>query len=241
MKLRAALIDDEKNALQLLNSKLDSIKDIEIVGTAGSVRDGLRLIRSSEFDILFLDVELVDGTGFEMLNQLPEIDFFIIFTTAYNQYAVEAFKVHAIDYLLKPINQDELMEAIKTAEMRMAEKGSDVFHKLETLLVKENHDRIPIRNKGKIAFINQEDVVMIKAHGQYSEVVTMKDSYVNSSILGNYHNLSSNFMRVHRSYIINLDMVREVFITDHMLMMANKERVSFASNYKKELLEKLGL
>jgi two-component system LytT family response regulator len=247
MKMKAIIVDDEKNAVSMLESKINKIsEDVVIIGKAYSVKEAFEVISNTDFDLLFLDIKLRDGTGFSLLQQFSEINFEIIFTTAFNQYAIEAFKVSAVDYLLKPINNDDLSNSILRAKKRLVNKSDELFENLSVLFNQNNQDlptKMAIKERGKITFVDIDDVACIKADGVYSEIVLENgQKFITSSNLGYYEKLLNpgKFLRIHRSHIINLSKVSEYLTTDHLVKLDSGQSLPVSSHLQKELLAKLG-
>ncbi|HAW52951.1 MAG TPA: hypothetical protein DCX54_11590 [Flavobacteriales bacterium] len=239
MKLRTILIDDENKAIQVLRNILERFSDdIEIVATANSVTTGLEVIARHEFDILFLDIEMQDGSGFTLLRQLPEIPFEVVFTTAFNQYALQAFKVNAIDYLLKPINADELFESIRRVQKRRIINGKNDRARLTSLLNEQKVSKLAVKERGKITFIEISDLSYIKADGVYSEIYCKNgQKYVTSCNLGHYERLieEDGFKRIHRSYLVNLSEIKEYLTTDHLVVLHNGTFLPVSKPMRKEI------
>ena len=239
MKLRTIIIDDENKAIQVLRNILERFSDdVEVIETANSVKSGLEIIDQHEFDLLFLDIEMQDGSGFTLLRQLPEISFEVVFTTAFNQYAIQAFKVNAIDYLLKPINADELFESIRRVQKRKIIKGKDAHDRLAKLLKEQEVSKLAIKERGKITFVDIKDLIYLKADGVYSEIYCKNGStFVTSYNLGHYEKLigDDGFIRIHRSYLINLNEVSEYLTIDHQVVLNNGTMLPVAKPMRKEI------
>ena len=239
MKLRTIIIDDENKAIQVLRNILERFSnDIELVATANSVKSGLEIIDEHEFDLLFLDIEMRDGSGFSLLRQLPEIKFEVVFTTAFNQYALQAFKVNAIDYLLKPINADELFESIRRVQKRKIIDGKDARDKLANLLKEQRVSKLAIKERGKITFVDINDLIYLKADGVYSEIYTKDETtYVTSFNLGHYERLieENGFKRIHRSYLVNVNEIREYLTNDHQVVLNNGVSLPVSKPMRKEI------
>ena len=239
MKLRTIIIDDENKAIQVLRNILERFSnDIEIVATANSVKSGLEVIDEHECDLLFLDIEMRDGSGFTLLRQLSEIPFEVVFTTAFNQYALQAFKVNAIDYLLKPINADELFESIRRVQKRKIIDGKGAHDKLSKLLKDQRVSKLAIKERGKITFVNISDLIYLKADGVYSEIYTKDDTkYVTSFNLGHYERLieENGFKRIHRSFLVNVSEIKEYLTNDHQVVLNNGVSLPVSKPMRKEI------
>jgi len=234
MSLKAILIDDEINALKMLESKLTKlVSHVNIVGKATSVKEGIAVIKEHDFDILFLDIELRDGSGFNLLEHFDEIKFEVIFVTAYNQYAIKALKANAVDYLLKPIESDELVAAVKRAEKRINSASNEVYNRLSNLLnEQQNHKKLALKERGKISFVDTADIIYLKADGVYTEIVTTNYKYLNSNNLGYFENILNKdiFSRIHRSYLVNVTKIDEYFTADHQVKMSDGSLLPVANS-----------
>jgi len=241
MELKAFIVEDEKHSRETLINLLEEFCDaVTIIGTADSVETALDLIPKLNPDVVFMDIELNSGTGFDILTQLPELNFEVIFTTAFDQYAIKAVKFCSLDYLLKPIDIEELQEAVNKAKHI---KDKESYKKqLETLLknIKNSatNSKICLATSDGFEFINVNEILYCKAEGSYT-LFTLKD---NSNLLVSKHLkeyetllLDQNFMRVHNSFLINLKEVKKFVKSDGgYIIMSNGDTVSISRN-KKEL------
>lgn len=207
--MRAAIIDDEINSILVLKDLLASLEhEIEIVGTASSVEGGLDLIRNSNIQVLFLDVELGSSSGFDLLDQLGEVDFEIVFITAFNQYAIKAFRYAALDYLLKPIDLEFLAKTISRLNHNKTTNA-----RVNVLM--ENHKspgefkRLTLSTSEGTFFYDLETITHCQADGAYTTIFScnQKPLMVSKSIKEYENILPSNFFRVHKSYLLNLHFV----------------------------------
>jgi two-component system, LytTR family, response regulator len=212
--LRTVIIDDESHVRETLQHMLRKFcPQVNLVGEAKSVAAGIREIREKAPELVFLDIKMDDGTGFDLLNQIGNIDFKIIFITAYEQYAIQAFGFSAIDYILKPVNPEKLADAVEKAEKLVQ---SSFIIQLDTLRknlnTPENKDRkIILRTMENIYLLDVQDIIHCESDGSYTIFDTMEEGRitVSKSIKGYDDLLSgSGFLRVHRSHLINLKHVR---------------------------------
>ncbi len=227
--IRAIIIDDEEKSRKLLVNLLDLYCDnVEVLDLADSVESGLRAIKKHQPELIFLDIVMPDGDGFSLLAKLEKINFEVIFTTAYGEYAIKALRENALDYLLKPIDVEELQNSIKRARKKISQRSADiestVGNKLSNLLEKYNHlnihvDKIGIPNQNGLMFISINDIALCKAEGNYTEIYFVDSSTkeVVSKTLKEFEKLlkSYNFLRVHRSYLINLNNIKEYQRVNH--------------------------
>ena len=244
--LKTVLIDDEINALEALEWKLNRyIEDLEII-KCNSPKEGIDIINNEKPDLVFLDIEMPEIDGFELLQQLNYKDFDLIFTTAHDEFALKAIKVSAIDYLLKPVDKDELITAID--KVRAAKKDTKLEDKLESLFSNMNapkSDKINIAADSKIYLLDKEDVVMLKSDKSYTTIFLRDEkSILVSKTLKEVEKKFnfSQFFRVHNSYLINLNHIKEYSKSDGgELIMSNGMRAGISRNKKSELLEILSL
>jgi two-component system, LytTR family, response regulator len=216
--LKAVLVDDEFQSRNLLSKLLANYApDIHVVGQASSVDEAYTAIQDLHPDLLFLDVMLIDATGFDLLKKFDEIQFEIIFTTAHDEYALKAFRFNAIDYLLKPIDPDELMVAIQKAKAKWQANQFTSREHIENLY---QAVRNPNGANRKIAiptsdgFILQplDQIIFCQAEGNYTQFyLTDKRKLLSSYTLKQYDAMLSDFQffRAHKSFLINLDHVHQ--------------------------------
>jgi len=218
--IRAIIIDDEEKSRKLLRNLVNEYcKEIEVIDMAESVESGIKAIRKYKPDLIFLDIEMPDGSGFDMLDQIEDATFEVIFTTAYNQYAIQAIHFSALDYLLKPINIDELKAAVQKVEEKVKEKTEKetINHSLKILLennkAQASNKKIGLPTQNGINFVLIRDIVMCKAEGNYSVIYLdgKKQKEIVSRTLKEFEDMLKefNFFRIHRTYLINLNHLRE--------------------------------
>ena len=172
--LKAVIIDDEEMGREMLVHLLtEYCPQVEVVGVCDAIAPGIEMLKASQPDILFLDIKMPQGTGFDLLDRMSETDFEVIFTTAHADYAIKAFKVDAIDYLLKPIDPEELKAAVSKVEK--LETTSDQHEELKELLLKMNKkanvDQIALPTSEGLSFIKTDDVIRCKADGAYTKAI----------------------------------------------------------------------
>lgn len=207
-QLKAVIIDDEYSARNVLSNLLKlSFPAIEIVATAENLLDGVEAIKTQEPDLVFLDVEMPNFAGYEIARFFEEINFHIIFITAYNQYAIKAFEVNAIDYLLKPIDRKKLALAIEKVYEKEKEKKvlADYNQLLNNLKTKESQT-ISLTEAGNKYLINVSSIIAICAQGAYSEVYFDDKKILVSKNIGTLAKELEEqkcFIRTHKSWIIN--------------------------------------
>ena len=206
--MKAIIIEDEKRAQIYLKGVINQVApEIEVVAICDDLPSGVLAIRKFQPEIVFLDIEMPKYNGLEIVNFFgkDEIQFNIIFTTAYNQYAIQAFKTSALDYLLKPIDPEELKETIE----RYKQKQLTTFHKLQVAKLRLSHtEKIAIPDGNNLIMIEVNEILYLKADSNYTDIhLTNGKKYTTSRILKNFEETLSSysqFFRCHKSYIVNI-------------------------------------
>jgi two-component system LytT family response regulator len=247
--LRAIIIDDEQkgiNSLRLLMEKF--VTDVKIVAESTNARLGVTLIDDYKPEIVFLDINMPHLNGFELLQKLSFRDFNLIFTTAHQEYALKAIKSKALDYLLKPIDIDDLQTALNKVRKNHQTKAQlpDLL-KLLGEMEKENKLRLPINTKDGIENVNIEEIVRLEADSNYTLVhMANKTVYKVSKTLKDFESplcfKDSMFMRIHQSHIINLKhVVKYTKGEPGLVQMKDNYRIPLSKNKKEEFLKWLGI
>ncbi len=244
MNLKAIIIDDELHSLHTTEMLVQkNCPKIEITGLAESPEKGIELIDSLRPDLVFLDIAMPVMNGFEMLQHVTYQDFEIIFTTAYDEYAIKAFKVNAIDYLLKPIDIPELCEAVSKVKNKY-DKNED-FNRIEELLkifgkpgIKKEKVALPI--DGRIQMIPFSSIIYCESESNYTFIyLTGNKKVLLSKTLKEIEKSLDhpNFFRVQNSYLVNLNHIKEYIRGEGgELIMSNGDEVRVSRNKKEELL-----
>jgi two-component system LytT family response regulator len=241
--LQILLVDDEKDALEALEWKLNNYIDNVNVSTCNSPLKAVELINTTKPDVVFLDIQMPEMDGFSLIEALKFRDFNLIFTTAHDEFALKAIKVSAIDYLLKPVDKDELLAAMK--KIKKPEKNSLLENKLQLLLnnLNDTSDKINISADGKVYLLEKEDVIMLKSDKSYTTIfLKSEQEIVVSKTLKEVEKKFQfpEFFRVHNSYLINLNHVKEYLKgLGGELIMTNGLTASISRNRKTELFNKL--
>ncbi|HXR84061.1 MAG TPA: LytTR family transcriptional regulator DNA-binding domain-containing protein [Hanamia sp.] len=249
--IKALIIDDELPSRNFLHKMLQQyFPQIIVAGEASNVEEGLLGIKEYKPNIVFLDIQMKGETGFDLLNKLPKIDFSIIFTTAYDQYAIKAFRFNAIDYLLKPIITDELIEAVNKVKQRISLPKNASKEQIEQLYQDiKSPDKIP----DKIAVASSEgfiviplnEIVYCHASSNYTEFyLTDKKCILSSYTLKQYDEIlsSQSFFRAHRSYLINLAHVKMYRKGEGgEIVMSNGHELELSRTHKDEFLHLLNI
>ena len=207
------IIDDEAPARDLIRHYLQDYADILITGEADNGFDALKIIKETNPQLIFLDIQMPKLTGFEMLELIDELPH-IIFSTAYNQYAIRAFELNAIDYLLKPYSKERFDTAIQKALSKIR-AGVVAPSKLQTLQAglpsPEKLARIAVKDRQQIHIIAMNDLNYMEADGDYVKLHTDKGVYLKEKTMKYFElNLPSQFVRIHRSFIVNVDKVAKI-------------------------------
>ncbi len=207
--IRAIIIEDIPEAREaLVNDVKNHCPNIDIVGEAGTVVGAAKLIRELKPDVVFLDVDLKDGTGFDLLEILSDFSFKIIFTTASDAHAIRAFRFSAIDYLLKPINVKELKEAVSRLDRESHEKVDTLLHNISAT---NNPDKLTLHNSDKILVSSLDDIIRCEADSNYTTFYFTDGShFLVSKTLKRYDETLRDygFVRVHQSHLVNMQHVR---------------------------------
>lgn len=246
--IRAAIVEDELHSRESLKHLLrDFCPQVELCGAAATVEEAITLIRAEKPALLFLDIELQNGTGFDLLRQLPEPDFDVIFTTAFEQYAIQAIKMSSLDYLLKPIDIDELQEAVAKA----IEKQHHQQHKAQLELLLANigarqpavQNRICLSTADGLEFLHVNDILYCEAQGAYTTFHLRENrKIVVSKNLKEYEILLEGhaFMRVHNSFLINLREVQRYVKTEGgYILMKNNAHIGISIKKREEFFQRM--
>lgn len=244
--IKAICIDDEPRARESIIDLLKLHKtDIEIVDEADGIESGLLSIEKHKPDLVFLDIQLGDGTGFDLLKRLPKINFKLIFITAFEEFALRAFKFSAIDYLLKPLNPDDFFSALNKAEI-LQEKETQQKH-LEALLSHLGSDdkkkkKLVLRTAESIHLINIQDIIRCEASSGYTEFILKNGKTILvSKGLVEYDELLSScgFIRTHQSHLININFIESYEKTEGGYILMQDRTTVPVSNRKKESIIRL--
>lgn len=244
-QVTAVIIDDEINNVDLLVHFINQYcPQINVVGKAITKEEGIALTNQLKPQILFLDIMLNEGNGFDLLDNITYKKSKIIFITAYSEYAIKAFKYNAVDYLLKPIEIDELITAVDKACLAIENNEFTEPTQVKNLKKIVTNNKLPISliaipSADKIDFIKVEDIIYIKSQGRYS-IFNLKDSkqIVATKNLGEYENLldTNTFFRIHNSYLINLTKVTSINKTGgNYCVMENAEELPIAKRRQDKL------
>lgn len=240
--MKLALIEDNTSIQNIITKLLDeNCPEIEVTGIAASIDEGVNLLTTSFPDILLLDVEIIGGSGFDVLKRISNIDFQVIFITAHEKYAIEAIKMSALDFLLKPIDKDELLEALDKAKDKLRNKEATTEIKaLIKNLETDQPENLLIKDKYGIHVINVRDIIRMEGDGSYTKVYTIEDDPITSSKpLKEYMDIigERGFARCHQSHLVNLRFVKRFDRRDGgILILKNRSEIPVATRKKDTLL-----
>ncbi len=245
--IQAVLADDEVLARQKLRQLLRHEPDIEIVGECASAGETVELVRMTKPALLFLDVRMPGMDGFDVVGAIESEDVpmpAIVFTTAYDQYALRAFEIHAVDYLLKPFTPERLSSAIQHVRERLSSSDNAADTNGKDRNAAGYTTRIVFKSRGRILFLPVSDIRWIGAEENYVRLCTERETHLLRETMAHLEQRLDPhmFMRVHRSYIVNLQYVKEVR-TEHdgesAVIMLDGQKIAMSRSYKSRILETL--
>ena len=249
MKIRALIVDDEPLARERIRDLLQDENDIDVVGESANGIDAVSDIREKVPDLIFLDVQMPGLDGFEVVekvgfNKMPQV----IFTTAYDQYALRAFEVHALDYLLKPFDRGRFQNALGRAMKYLKlKKDGDFKFRLRELLseVKQERkylDRLIIKSEGRIFFLKVDEIDWIEAAGNYLTLHAGKDNHLLRETMNCMETKldPDRFFRIHRSTIVNIERIKEIhpmFNGEYVIILKNNKELNLSRKYREKFKE----
>jgi len=249
--IRVLLVDDESLAREMLREMLQDDPQVNIVGESCNGREALEAVRSHSPDLIFLDVQMPELGGFEVLESLGREIPRVIFVTAYDQYAVRAFEVHALDYLLKPFDQERFdisWQRARAQILRDRNGGTDqrILALLEEMKAGNKYlERLVIKASGRIYFLETADIDWIEAEGNYVSVHCAKKSHLLRETISSLEAQldPKKFLRIHRSSIVRIDRIQELqpwFHGEYRIILQNGTQLTLSRNYRDKLQEALG-
>ena len=216
--MKVAIIDDEDSGRNIIHQYLSLYcDDIEIVGEANSVKSGVELLSKESPDVVFLDIQMQDGTGFNLLEALPERTFKVVFVTSFDQFALKAIKFCAADYILKPVDPDEFVNAVERVQAEVAQQNQSRDNRIDELLTNMNSfTKIGLPTDSGVQFVTVDDIMHCEAVGD-NTLVYMKngDKITASNSIKDYEELfaDNKFMRVHKLHLVNTNHISK-YISD---------------------------
>jgi len=243
--IKAIIVDDEPKAIQSLSWELMHFSDaIEIIKTFTSPDDALSYLKTNQPDCLFLDIQMPTMDGFQFLEKLDNKEIAVVITTAYDEYAIKALKNEALDYLLKPIDTDELEHTVKRINKfnsRLKSSGK-IEAALESFNERFDKKKITINADGKLLFLEIDEVIYVESDGNYSTIhTTEKQKIVITKKLKEVNAIlpEKHFFRIHNSYIVNLNKIKEFVKSDGYVLLSSNHRIPVARQRKSKFLEQL--
>jgi two-component system LytT family response regulator len=248
VKIRALIVEDEPLARERLRSLLENERDVEVIAEAGDGRSGVERIRSLDPDLVFLDVNMPELDGFGVIEEVGvEAMPPVIFVTAYDQFAVQAFDAHALDYLLKPFDEERFRAAVDRARQALRRQHAGSLDRrltdlLEDLRRPRHLERLAVKSGGKIIFIRTDDIEWITAEGNYARLHAGNRSHLMRETMSSLESKldPTRFIRIHRSTIVNTDAIAELeplFQGDYVVILRNGTRLTSSRGYRTNLQE----
>jgi two-component system LytT family response regulator len=251
-RTRIVIVDDEPLARERLRTLLQDDGDVEVVGEAGDAAVAAETIATTRPDLVFLDVQMPGGTGFDVIGavgaeQMP----FVIFVTAYDRYALRAFEVHALDYLLKPFDRERFRQALTRARQQLTGRSAgDLEQRLLALMQdlrpsQQRVDRFVVKSGGRVFFVRTDEIDWIEAAGNYVKLHVGTDTHLVRETMNAVEARldSETFFRVHRCHIVNIERVRELqpwFNGEYVVFLKNGTRLTLSRGYREKLQERVG-
>lgn len=249
MKIKTLIVDDEPLARDRVRRFLRDEPDIEIIGECGNGAEAIQTIKQSKPDLVFLDIQIPEKNGFEVIKSLGAKSVpTIIFVTAYDQYALKAFDVHALDYLLKPFNRDRLHRAVTRAREHIENKTrGDLDERLVALIAdlkteKKYLERLVVKSVGRVFFLKTDEIDWIEAAGNYLKLHVGREGHLIRETMNSIETKldPDKFLRIHRSTVVNLDRIKELhplFSGDYAVILRNGTELTLSRNYRDRFLE----
>ena len=245
--IKTVLVDDEKKSIRVLQRMLEACcPDVDIIGSAEGVETAFDMIRTLNPDLVFLDIEMTEGNAFDLLNRLQPQTFQVVFVTAFDNYAVRAFKYSALDYLLKPVHPDELRSAVEKVARRPKEKVD--LNQIRTLLENVGNLNLAFKKMAVptitgLTFIAISDIIRFEADGHYTAIrMDNGEKILSTKNIKEYETLlpDTSFFRVHHSHIVNIQKIREYQKgRGGYLLMNDGALVEIANRRREEFLKRL--
>lgn len=244
-KINVIIIDDEQSARNVLTNLLErTSNDISIVASCSNLEEGVEQIKKLQPNVVFLDVQMPNYAGYEIANFFTKIDFEIIFVTAYDEYAIKAFELNAIDFLVKPIDRNKLKAAVKKLQDKLhKESALEDYKELLKTIKSKNFKKIIIPELGNRRIINLDSILAIQADGAYSKIFLKENKVLTTSKNLKYFEevlpKESAFFRSHRAWIINLTYVESLNKTTQNLTLAKRAVIAKIARTRMDDFEKV--
>ncbi len=244
--IKAIIVDDELTAIKSLQWEIENFCDnIEVTDSFTNPREAISAINYIKPDCVFLDIEMPEMDGFQLLEKLDFRGFDLIITTAYDSYALKAFKESALDYLLKPVDTDDLIKAVTKIQVNKSENslGKELFNIIERIKPQNNFNKITLALSGKTMYVEPHEILYCKSDGNYTEVFFMNnEKELISKKIKDIELMINNplFFRIHNSYLVNINHIREFVKSDgQYIILDDSTNLPVSRSKRKELQEKL--
>lgn len=239
--IKALIIDDEKHCIITLNHLLSAIDDVAIVATTQDSSQAKELIEKHQPDIVFLDIEMPIMNGFDVLNQFETLPFKVVFTTAYDQYAIKAIRLNALDYLLKPIDANDISTVIEKFKMNEMQISKNQLTHLQQFINGKMQDTIALSTQEGLLFVKIEEIMYFVASGCYTYIIMNdKSKHLASKTLVNFEDVLQDnplFFRAHKSNIVNLKFIKQYIRGEGgEIIMQDGNNIALSRNKKQEFL-----
>ncbi len=239
--LRIAIVEDEKKIAEAMEAIIKEVApDCMIVGKADSIESGIKLFSSTEVDFAFFDVELKDGLSFELLQQLKNVNFQLVFVTAHSHYAIDAFRFSALDYIVKPVDKESVLRAINRGKNNIAQKTSENIQLLLENLNKNNaNKKIILQTAETNHYVEIKDIVRCEAENNYCNIILNQGNKILvSRPLKEYEQLlpCTDFFRIHQSHLVNLNYISQIKKRMCQVVLSTGDMIPLASRRKDELI-----
>ena len=250
--IRVYIVDDEPLAVKRLRRMLEVTGRIDVAGEATDPEEALGFLRRTPADVLFLDIQMPEMNGFEVLKSLnTELMPHVIFVTAYDRYAIQAFEVHALDYLLKPFDKKRFHQALKRGKAQVLQDQERSSNRELVALLKEmkvqSHylDRLIIKSKGRVSFLKTEEIDWIEAQGKYVMIHAGEEAHLIRDAMNNLETEldPKKFVRIHKSAIVNIDQIKELHPLVHgdfRVILRDSTELTISRRYREKVDELLG-
>ena len=252
-KIRTLIVDDEPLARERIRALLTEQPDVEVVGEARDGEEAVQAILAHEPDLVFLDIQMPKMDGFEVIRTVGADNMpLVVFVTAYDQHALKAFDVRALDYLLKPFDRERFAESIGRVRQAIARSGSDEIGRRLLELVRElrpggvpRSDRLVIKSAGRLFFLRTDEIDWVEAAGNYVKLHVGGDEHLlRETMNGIEQKLDPDtFFRIHRSRIVNMERIKELqpwFNGEYVVILRNGTKLTLSRGYREKLQERLG-
>lgn len=244
--MNAIIIDDEPFASKNLHAILKLFEqEVSVIAIASSAVEGIERIDELKPDLLFLDIEMPGGDGFEVLEKTSFKGYQVIFITAYSEYAIKALRMNALDYITKPVDPDELTAAIQRAKQNLGKQQSNTYQELINGHQKGRFERLAIPTMGGLKYIDLKEIIRLESSSNYTTIYTQKEkpTLVSKTLKSFDQTLSdSGFIRVHQSHLVNQQYITEFHRGDgSYLVLSNKDKVPVSKSKRGRLKEKFRL